>query len=148
MRPTARPGGKRLFLARLQSRLLDLVDLITQQIQPPRLEGFVHVRCFKLAADGAVPPIGVLIGRPQGQQSPQPIQILHVSFRREEGLIFVLSVDIDKQAAHRPQHGNRRGPAVDMTGSLAVGGEAPLYEQGTVFVRLHPHLRERLQSRP
>ena len=86
------------------------------------------------------PVVSRAVFRPQRQKPAEPVEILHVLFRRQQRLVFVLPVDVDQQPAAFPQHRNGRGPPVDAAAAFSLGGYRALDEQHAVLVGFKPEL--------
>ena len=129
-------GGLQLLLfPRRQLRRLDLFDLIAEQVDPAGLHRFVHVRLVELAAQGAQTGIRLAVRLQQRRVASEPVQVGHMPFRGQEGLILVLAVYVDQPPPHVPQDGDRHRAAADAAGPLSSGRDSPLDEQASVLIR-------------
>ena len=115
-------------LIRLQSRTLDLIDLIAQRLRAAELFTLVHaqVRHFALQAlhDGKLCAV-LLQQRCVSREAVQKCQMVVLI---EQRCGVVLAVDVDELQAEPPQNADRDGHAVHAAEILSVQIDLTLYD--------------------
>ena len=129
------PGIEFLFLPRHQFRPLQLTDLKSEGVHPPRFFRFIHLKRTDLLPQSCHGGIFLSVSGKGRVHPAEAIQISAVLLLVQKLLPVMLTVDIQKLSADLPQLRDSQRPPVDPAGVFAVRRHLALQEEISVFIR-------------
>lgn len=129
-------GGERFLLTGLEPGIADLVDLEAEEVELSGVGLFVDHEGSLLGGQGC--PATMQLGEclPLGSEAAEGIEDQELPGGMEQGLVFVRSMEIDKEGTQEPESREGRRRTIDELPIGAAGRERTLQHQRTRIARI------------